>query len=99
MACILELHPLVVTELTDDVEWYEERSAGLGNRFLEYVNKKMQDLVIHPERYPVKKGNYREALIQVFPYIIVYEYLKEKNIVFVSYVFHAKRNPSLKYMR
>jgi hypothetical protein len=37
MACILELHPLVVIELTDDVEWYEERSAGLGNRFLEYV--------------------------------------------------------------
>jgi plasmid stabilization system protein ParE len=99
MTCILELHPLVVAELTEDMLWYEERSPGLGNSFLEQVNKKFQDLISHPQRYPLKKGNYREALIQVFPYIIVYEYLKEKNTVFVSYIFHAKRNPALKYIR
>lgn len=40
MACILELHPLIAGELAENIQWYEERSPGLGNRFLEQVKKK-----------------------------------------------------------
>jgi plasmid stabilization system protein ParE len=95
----IELHPLAEKELTDTFEWYEKRSAGLGVRFINAVNKRFNQLKEYPERYPVKKKNYREVRTEVFPYLIVYEIFKDKQVVFVSYIFHAKRNPKLKYKR
>ncbi len=57
---MIELHPLAEKELTDSFEWYEKRSAGLGVRFINAVNKRFNQLKEHPERYPTKKKNYRK---------------------------------------
>jgi hypothetical protein len=35
MSFQIELHPEVVRELNDDYQWYEERSEGLGKRFIQ----------------------------------------------------------------
>lgn len=95
----IEFHPEAILELTDSFQWYEERSEGLGVEFITSVNKRLQDIVAHPEKYAKKKGNYRETGIDVFPYIIIYEIFKKEQIIFVSYIFHTKRNPRLKYRR
>jgi mRNA-degrading endonuclease RelE of RelBE toxin-antitoxin system len=95
----IELHPEAIEELKDSYQWYEERSEGLGVRFISSLNKRLNEIAEYPERYTKKKGNYREALIDVFPYVVIYEVLKLKKVVFVSYIFHAKRNPKLKYKR
>lgn len=95
----IELHPKAVEELQDAYSWYEERSEGLGKRFVNYLNKRIVELSEVPERYPKKKGKFREVGIEVFPYIIIYEVLKKEKIVFISYIFHGKRNPNIKYKR
>jgi plasmid stabilization system protein ParE len=95
----IELHPKAVEELQDAYTWYEERSEGLGKRFVSYLNKRIVELSEVPERYPKKKGHLREVGIEVFPYIIIYEVLKKEKIVFISYIFHGKRNPNKKYKR
>ncbi len=97
-ACI-KLHPAAIAELRESYQWYEERSEGLGNRFIASVNKRLNEIAEYPERYAKKKGNYREVMVGIFPYIIIYEVLKKERIVFVLYIFHAKRNPKLKYKR
>lgn len=99
MAAIIELDPNIENELAQSCEWYEERSVGLGYRFLDCVDKCLSDLAKHPERYPIKMANYREARIAVFPYIVVYQYFKTENVVFVVNIFHGKRNPKAKYRR
>lgn len=99
MSYHIELHAEALEELAGTYQWYEERSEGLGVRFMVSVNKRLNEIAAHPERYAKKKGNYREVGIDVFPYVIIYEVLKKKRIVFVSYIFHAKRNPKLKYKR
>lgn len=99
MSYQVELHPEVLKELQEYFDWYEMRSEGLGKRFLSTINKRMQALTQNPEYFTKKKGNYRAATVETFPYVIVFEILKPKNIIFVSYVFHTKRNPHLKYKR
>lgn len=66
---------------------------------MESVNKRLNEIAQHPDRFAKRKGNYREVVIAVFPYVIIYEILEKGQIVFVSYIFHVKRNPRLKYKR
>ena len=95
----IQLHPLALQEMEESYNWYEERSVGLGNRFLTAIQKRFDRISSMPELYAKKKGNYREVLVQGFPFTIIYEILEKQKVVFVSYIFHAKRNPELKYKR
>lgn len=81
----IELHPAAVKELEETFLWYEERSEGLGARFIASVNKSLQIIISNPELYRKKKNDYREATVSAFPYIIVYEILKKDKIIFPSY--------------
>ncbi len=99
MKCRIELHSGAQKELTEAFQWYEERSPGLGVRFIEAVNKKFIELGKYPDRYAKRKSEFREVSTNIFPYIIIYEFLSKEKVVFVSYVFHSKRNPKLKYRR
>lgn len=86
-------------ELAEAFQWYEERSPGLGERFIEAVSKRLSELSNYPDRYAKRKTESREVSTNIFPYILIYEFLPKEKIVFISYVFHAKRNPKLKYRR
>ena len=99
MSYRVELHGEAERELMDAYQWYEERSEGLGRRFIALLHKRLNQLAEDPERYPRKKGPYHETTMDVFPYVIIYEVFKKDRIVFVSYIFHSKRNPRLKYKR
>ncbi|MEO6455204.1 MAG: type II toxin-antitoxin system RelE/ParE family toxin [Ginsengibacter sp.] len=95
----IELHNGAQKELAEAFHWYEKRSIGLGVRFIQTVNKKLSELSKYPERYAKRKAEFREVSIPPFPYILIYEFLTEEKVVFISYVFHTKRNPGLKYRR
>ena len=99
MSYSIELHPEAFKELQASYNWYEERSEGLGDRFMALVNKRLNEIAANPDRYAKHKGNYRETKVSTFPYVIVYEVLKKKQIIFISYIFHTKRSPKLKYRR
>jgi|SRR5665213_28636 len=86
-----------VKELQESYQWYEGRSEGLGGRFVELIDKAIKLIVLNPEGYPNKIGLYREIVLTKFPYLIVYEFIKEKRIIYVLHVFNTKRNPTVKY--
>ncbi len=86
-----------VKELQESYEWYEGRSEGLGVRFIELIDKVIKLILVNPEGYPIKRVPYREIVLSKFPYLIVYEFVKEKHIVYILHIFHTKRNPKLKY--
>lgn len=85
-----------VKELQESYQWYEGRSEGLGGRFVEFIDKTIKLILLNPEGYPNKRGSYREMVLSKFPYLIVYEFVKEEHIVYILHVFHTKRNPTLK---
>ncbi len=86
-------------EFTEAAQWYEQKSEGLGYRFIETIQRKLQLIQQFPERYPRRRKNFRETVVKTFPFIIVYSFYKKEGIIIVIAIFHAKRKPAKKYRK
>lgn len=84
-------------EILEAWEWYEDRQEGLGDRFINQINLKIKQIIQTPERYPEKKRSFREAKIDVFPYLLIYKIANRKKVITIISVFHTSRNPAIKY--
>jgi len=71
----------------------------LGDEFMKAVESRLDKIAKHPEYYSKVQGNYRQVKVSNFPYVIVYEIFKQKQIVHIAAIFHGKRNPTLKYRK
>jgi len=40
-------HPLTKQDYDEAYEWYEDRQKGLGERFLEAVRNKIEEILLH----------------------------------------------------
>jgi len=49
---------------------------------MDSVEKRLQQISKHPEYYGKKQNsNFREVKVENFPYMIVYEFLKQKGLI------------------
>ncbi len=99
MANKIILTSKALKELDESFLWYEERLEGLGDRFIGFIEKSFHLIELNPERFPLKTKSFREFVVDKFPYVIIYEYIKEEQKIIVLHVFHTKRNPKRKYKR
>lgn len=86
-------------EFKEAVRWYEESKSGLGKDLEKEVWNKIDYIITHPNRYPIHKGNYRQTLINRFPYLIIYRYNRLKQQITIASIFHTSRNPKNKYRK
>jgi hypothetical protein len=84
MNYILELNEKAHDEFIDAYKWYEKKQRGLGERFMLKVDETLEYIAGQPKHYELKSGNFREAKVAVFPYLIVYEILPKENIIHVA---------------
>lgn len=68
--------------------WYESRQIRPGEKFTQKIESFFSEFKIFSS-FPLKIGNLREAYIQKFPYIIIYE-------IVVFAVFNTYQNPQLR---
>lgn len=54
MSYIIRLHPAIQIEYNEAYEWYEDRSKGLGERFINAVRLKIGEITLNPEVYGSK---------------------------------------------
>lgn len=78
-------------ELQDAATWYDERSPGLGLRFVEAVRAKTREIIETPHRWALAAGT-RRVLMGRFPYALVYREVSDIEIEIVA-VAHLKRRP------
>ncbi len=79
MAFPYRLNQQAHEEYIEAYEWYEEKQSGLNNRFMESVEKRLQQVSEHPKYFGRRKSNrFREAKVEHFPYMIVYGILQTK---------------------
>jgi plasmid stabilization system protein ParE len=100
MSYSCRFHPFTKQDYDEAYAWYEDKQKGLGERFLTTVRKKIEEIVLNPEVYG-SKGNkkFREAEVDVFPYLLVYKINKRKKEIYISSVHHVKKHPRRKYRR
>jgi plasmid stabilization system protein ParE len=100
MNCKLDFHEDVEKDYFEAYTWYETAREGLGERFLKMAKLKLEQIARNPEAFSQKtKSGYREAAIEVFPYIIVYKLYKKEKVVFINSVIHQKKHPRKRYRK
>ncbi len=93
-------HADVAFDYNDAYNWYESQKEGLGEQFLALVRKKIEEIARAPETYGVKsKKGYREAHLDIFPYLLVYKIYKKQELIFVSSIHHEKKHPRAKFRK
>ncbi len=82
-------------DIEEATEWYNLKSKGLGNKFLEELNYTFEKLKQNPFAFAkdFELVEVRKASISKFPYKIFYTINEEKNFVNVFAVFHSSRDP------
>jgi plasmid stabilization system protein ParE len=97
MNCSVIFSSKAAEEFQESYVWYEGLKKGLGLRFIEILDNAIDLIKGNPEGFPKKKDLYREAVVKKFPFIIVYEYVAVRQVVFILHIFHTKRHPKIKY--
>ena len=93
------LHAQAHVEYIEAYEWYELRQPGLGNRFMNAVEKRLKQISQHPEYFGKRHTHFRETKVENFPYLIVYEFFKRKRLIHIAAIYHSSRSLKGKYRR
>ncbi|MBN2423425.1 MAG: type II toxin-antitoxin system RelE/ParE family toxin [Calditrichaceae bacterium] len=78
-------------DITEAVQWYEDKVDGLGKRFLLSLDASIQAISRTPKAYPKVYKDIRRVFLNRFPYGIFY--LIQGKMVVIFAVYHEKRNP------
>jgi plasmid stabilization system protein ParE len=85
-------HRLASKELQDAAQYFESAAAGLGQVFLEEIERCIRCIVRYPRAGLVLRGGVRRWLARAFPYAVVYS-VKPSRIRVLA-VMHLKRRPT-----
>ena len=84
-------------EAAEAALWYEDRRPGLGDEFLDELDRAFERIQAAPgvcralEGFPSTSRDVRRCLLRRFPYLVVF--LRRPEEVVVLAVSHARRRP------
>jgi|APTNR8051073442_1049403.scaffolds.fasta_scaffold13276_4 toxin ParE1/3/4 len=91
MAYNVDLHPVAEVELWEAVDWYDDQKEDLGKSFAFEIQETVNLIRLNPTQFPVVAGNKRKAIVNRFPFVVVFEV--KDNLIFILAIFHTRRNP------
>ena len=86
----IRLRALAEWDVERAKEFYEERQAGLGLRFLDRLNEALERIQLMPESYGIVAKGVRVKLLRKFPYVVYYRVLPTE--IQVLAVLHGRRD-------
>ena len=78
-------------EVVEAYTYYEKELEGLGERFLQELDRVILDINLSPKGFKKFTENTRQVPMAVFPYVIIYEVIKKTLIIYA--VFQTKQDP------
>jgi hypothetical protein len=85
----------VYDDLQQNINWYNERQSGLGNRFFKAVKDQVPRIRKNPYGFAIRYEDVRCAKVKGFPYMIHFKVFPDSNIVKVTAVFCTYRDPKI----
>ncbi|MCA9173812.1 MAG: type II toxin-antitoxin system RelE/ParE family toxin [Planctomycetales bacterium] len=92
MASQLRVHPQTVEDLSSSTAYFDEISDRVGKRFRDAIRDRLHAIAERPESFARVHDQQRAALVNGFPYVILFEY--SDSFVTVLGVFHAASDQS-----
>ena len=72
--------PKAEEEMNEAAQFYEGRSEGLGEDFLDEVQHTIESILAFPESGPVVSENFRRRILRRFPFGLLYAILRERGV-------------------
>ena len=66
-------HPLFDCDAREAAVWYDRRSRGLGDAFIDVVRSTASKVIAEPNRSSCFAANLRYARVARFPYVVVFD--------------------------
>ncbi len=80
-------------DIQQAIDWENNRSANLGERFVEYLHLKLTSLSVTPFIGSVRYENVRCTTTDVFQYLIHYTVDVELQQIIITRVLHTRQKP------
>jgi len=91
MTPTISIHEIAETEINEAADFYDLESPGLGNVFIDEIQRAIQSIVEFPAAAPLVRGRVRKRIVTTFPYSLVYAAREDE--VRILAVAHHKRRP------
>jgi hypothetical protein len=79
-------------------DWYDEQSRGLGLKFIRSIKAKIKILKTNPLIYVRRYRQVHTAVVDVFPYMIHFEFFPDEHLVIITSIMHTSLSPK-KWLR
>jgi plasmid stabilization system protein ParE len=87
----LKFHPDITKDIKSSYQWYEEKSPGLGNEFINEIESGYDMLIQFPQSCPIIRQKYHKYTLPNFPFSIIYRIVGK--VIYVVAVMHNSRKP------
>ena len=91
----VEYNPDFYDDITQAVDWYNEKQAGLGDRLFRNIRKQTAKLPTTALHFAIKYDDIRCICIEKFPYLVHYRINEQTKTVKVEALFHTSRDPKI----
>ncbi|MDN3580225.1 type II toxin-antitoxin system RelE/ParE family toxin [Mucilaginibacter flavus] len=99
MSYDLKIRQEASKEFSNAFAWYEEQQQGLGATFANAIQRKLNQITRYPYHYKADYNQYHQAVIEKFPFLIVYTIDEKLKQINVMAIFHTSRNPDRKFRK
>jgi plasmid stabilization system protein ParE len=87
----LSIHEVAEAEINEAADFYDLESAGLGNVFIDEIQRALQSIIDFPDAAPLIQVRVRKRQVSKFPYSLMYS--ARENEIRILAVAHHKRRP------
>ena len=87
----IAFHPDVEKDIESAFKWYEEKSEGLGVRFVSKLENAFDAIRYAPSAWAFFRYGFRRYMVSHFPFSVVYKETEEK--IYVIAVMHHRQSP------
>lgn len=90
MASTLRYHPLFDCDVREAAGWYDRRSPGLGDAFVDVVRRSVSEIIEDPQRFALSPAGCRYIRLPRFPYVVLFD-LVDSELLMLA-VLHTARS-------
>ena len=90
MAKAIRYHPLFECDVREAAGWYDQRSSGLGDAFVDLIAECVAEVRANPYRFAVSSAECRYIKVPRFPYVVLFDVVDDELLMFG--VLHTARS-------
>jgi len=87
----IDFLPAADQEMIEAARYYQSLSSGLGDDYLDEVERAVWSIKTSPQTWPVLEGAFRRRLVRRFPFGIIYRIEPDKILIIA--VAHLRKKP------